>query len=181
VVLDIIFIALLLYAVVSGIRRGVVVQIAQLLSVLLGIYGAYKFSHLTAVLLRDWGFNAPNGGTAAFFCTFIIVVIAVVLLGKVVHRLVQAVMMGWLNRLMGAIFAVGKVLFLTSVALVIIEGLDFLPQKQVNESKMYAPVAAFAPAVCKYLDINELKNAASSIDKKIDEKIDEKVDEKIIL
>jgi membrane protein required for colicin V production len=167
VALDIIFAALLLTAVISGLHRGVVVQLAQLLSVLLGVYGAYKFSYLIAVLMQDWGINSIYVGKVSFICTFIVVVVAVALLGKVIHRLVQAVMLGWLNRLMGAVFATFKVLFLTSVAVMILDDLKCLPQAQVQESKLYEPVKAFAPTVFKYLDINKLKNAAMEIDKEI--------------
>ena len=171
-ILDFIFAALLLYAVVTGVRRGVIVQLAELLAVLLGVYGAYKFSYLLAVWVQKLGVNASFVGVVSFVCTFILVMAAVALLGRAVHRLAQALMMGWLNRLLGAVFASLKMLFMISVALLILEGIYPLPKSQVQESKLYKPTASFAVYTFKYLDINKLKDAAKNIDEQVDAAMD---------
>jgi membrane protein required for colicin V production len=171
VVIDIIIVILLIYALVLGLRKGVVMQVVELLAVLLGVYGAYKFSHMLAGWVQGWGINAEYVGTVSFICMFIAVVVAVSLLGKVVHGVVQTVMMGWLNRLLGAAFALLKILLLVVAALRILDGIQVLPQSQVQESKMYKPLIDLAPYVFKYLDINKLKDAADSIDKEVEKMV----------
>jgi membrane protein required for colicin V production len=151
-----------------GVWKGAVVQLAQVLSLLLGVYGAYKFSYLLAILMYEWGVKVQYVGKASFVCAFILVALGVALLGRVVHRLVQAIMLGWLNRLAGAVLSAFKAVFLISVALQVLTMIDCMPVEQTKESKLYQPLACFSSSMCKYMDINKLKNAAHSIDEEVD-------------
>jgi membrane protein required for colicin V production len=176
VVFDIIFAVLLLYAVITGVRKGLVVQLVELLAVLLGVYIAYKFSYVLAMGVQKLHFNPSAVSTISFILTFILVVIAMRALGKLIHRLLQITLLGWLNRLLGAVFASLKILFLTSVALLILDMVNrqihIIPNEQIESSKLYHPISTFAPTVFKYLDINKLIDTAKDIDTKISNTIE---------
>jgi len=159
-IIDTIVAVLLLYAIVSGLRAGFILQAAQLLSVLLGVYVAYRFSYFVAIHISHLSTNThPYTGIIAFGITFLMVVAAVIFVGRVLHKVVETLMMGWLNRLAGGIFAVCKILFLTSVACMILDSVKLVPQEQIDNSISYAFVLSFAPSVFSYLDISKLRNA----------------------
>ena len=76
--LDIILGVLLAIAMFKGIKNGLFVELASLVSLLLGIYAAVKFSNFMKEFLA--GFVKWNPNTiqvVAFILTFILVVIAV--------------------------------------------------------------------------------------------------------
>ena len=52
-ILDIILAVLLLYGLVMGVSKGLFVEAASLVSLVLGVYGAIKFSHFTAFYLKN--------------------------------------------------------------------------------------------------------------------------------
>ncbi|GHT12956.1 hypothetical protein AGMMS4956_08360 [Bacteroidia bacterium] len=180
-VLDIIFVALLVYAIVMGIRKGLVVQAIELVAVLLGVYFSYKFSYLVA----QWGFqklhlSSPVMGIISFAVTFLIVVILARILSKILHKLVNIALLGGVNRWLGVLFAFVKTLFLTSVVLFILNMVNtqipILPAQQVQKSKFYQPVSSFAPFVFSYLNIEKLTTVALKLDKDVTETV-EKIEE----
>ena len=81
--LDIIVCALLVFAFYKGVVNGLFVELASLISLVLGIYFAVKFSSFVKELLMGFVKWNPNSiQIVAFILTFIVVVIATHLLGK---------------------------------------------------------------------------------------------------
>ena len=80
--LDIIILLPLVYGLFRGFNKGFAIELATLAALVLGIYGAYKFSYITTIFLRDkfdmMGDYLPY---VSFFLTFIVIVILVNLLG----------------------------------------------------------------------------------------------------
>jgi membrane protein required for colicin V production len=68
-----------------------------------------------------------------------------------IDKLMTAVSLGFVNRLLGILFSLFKTILIMSVVFVILNALDsrahFLPQKQIEESKFYRPISAIAPAI----------------------------------
>ena len=79
--LDIILGALLAFAFYKGLRNGLFVELASLISLIVGIYFAIKFSSLLKGILSGFVKWNPNSiQIVAFALTFIIVVIGISLL-----------------------------------------------------------------------------------------------------
>lgn len=158
-----------------GVHKGFVVQITAVLALLLGIYVSFKFSYLMAKWITNLGVGSQVVSIVSFILTFIGVVIAARLLGSVIDRVVRVVLLGWLNRLLGVIFAIIKMGLIVSVLLVIINTIDqelnFMPRQQVQKSKFYKPISNFAPSVLTFLDFDKMKESAKGLDKKIDKTI----------
>lgn len=103
--LDIILCALLVFAFYKGVINGLFVELASLISLLLGIYFAIKFSFIMKEILM--GFVKWNPNTiqiVAFALTFIVVVIGIHLLGKFLTGIANFAFLGWLNKLGGGFF-----------------------------------------------------------------------------
>ena len=114
--LDIILCALLVFAFYKGVINGLFVELASLISLLLGIYFAIKFSFIMKEILM--GFVKWNPNTiqiVAFALTFIVVVIGIHLLGKFLTGIANFAFLGWLNKLGGGFFRVLKTVLIVSI------------------------------------------------------------------
>lgn len=155
---DIIVGILLIFALVKGFKNGLIIEFASLAALVLGVFGAIKFSALTQEwLIRYWQNDYIN--IVAFFITFILIVIVVHLLAKLLDSLVKAVALGVINRVLGAAFALLKYGFILSVLLAVFASFDktwdLIPQKTKESSFLYQPLSNFAPKIFPYLNFNE--------------------------
>ena len=125
---------------------------ASLFALFLGIYGAIHFSDFTAGWLTDrLDLKSQHTNLIAFAVTFILIIIAVHLIARLLDKLVEAVALGFFNRIAGVLFNLLKTAFIISVILVILNRINdnfkFLPEKQVEQSVLYKPLSALAPAI----------------------------------
>ena len=120
-IIDLVFLIILLWSAYKGFRKGFILQLSTLAALLLGIFGAIKFSDFTATLLTE-NFEISNQyiQIIAFAVTFIAIVIAVHLVAKLIEKLIQAIALGFINRLLGVVFGVAKIAFIISIILVLV-------------------------------------------------------------
>jgi membrane protein required for colicin V production len=169
--IDLIIVVLLLWSAYRGFVKGFVLQLATLAALLLGILGAIKFSDLTAHWLsKNFDMASMYLDVIAFAITFILIVIAVHLLARVIEKLIQAIALGFINRILGIVFGIIKTAFILSIILVLLNKADekyhFLPEKKIQESLLYLPLRDFAPMIFPYLQFDEWKEELDQPDKR---------------
>ena len=152
VIIDIILGALILFGIIRGFFKGLFVEIASLLALVLGIYGAIHFSNYAATFLEtrtEWAENNIN--ITAFAITFVVIVLAIILAGKALTKLANFAMLGILNKLFGALFGGIKLALLLSILLIVFEKFNktfiFTDEKTIEESLLYEPVKSIAPMI----------------------------------
>lgn len=162
VIIDIILGALILFGIIRGFFKGLFVEIASLLALVLGIYGAIHFSNYAADFLEtktEWDENTIN--ITAFAITFIIIVLAIILAGKALTKLANFAMLGLLNKLLGALFGGVKVALILSILLVVFERFKkpflFNNEDTTEESILYEPVKSIAPLIFPIIDKEKLE------------------------
>lgn len=162
IIVDIILVAIFIIAGFAGYKKGFVGEFASLAGLLLGIWGALKFSDYTANLLRE-NFNMTTEylGLIAFAITFFVIVIAVHFIGKIVEGIFEMAFLGFANSILGVVFGVLKTAFILSVVLIILEKanikMNFLPKDIADKSLFYKPIQRLAPAVFPDLNFDEIK------------------------
>ena len=161
--LDIILAIPLLWAVYRGFTKGLVIEVASLAALILGLWGAIRFSWFTTdVLTRQLEWTSPYLPVISFAITFIVIVIGVHLVARLVDKLVRAVALGPFNRILGVVFGVAKMGFILSIILVVVNGIDknarFIPSEDREQSVLYGPVSLFAPALFPYLNFEEIRD-----------------------
>lgn len=151
-VIDIILGALLIFGIVRGFMKGLFVEIASLVALVAGVYGAIHFSHYVSDKLSDvvdWSEKYVN--VAAFAITFFIIVLLVSLAGKAFTKLADFAALGILNKILGAAFGILKVGFILSVILIIFShtnrNIEFVSQDKLNKSVLYAPIKGLATLI----------------------------------
>ena len=150
--IDFIIIILLVFGLARGFINGFIKELASLLALILGIWGAIKFSAFTAERLYDYfDMTGQYVGIIAFLITFVIIVIIIHFIGLLVDKFVETISLGVLNSLLGLVFGVFKTALILSVIFTVLNAIDakhhFLPKKQIENSKLYNPIADIAPAI----------------------------------
>jgi len=149
---DLIIVVILIIALVRGFTDGLVREVAALAALILGIWGAIKFSSYTAGKLYEWfDMSGKYVGIISFLITFGVIVIIIHFIGLIADKIIDAASLGFLNRLLGMLFGVFKSALILSVFFVILNALDarrsFLPRTAIEQSKFYNPIADIAPAI----------------------------------
>ena len=172
--IDFIIIILLVFGVARGFTDGLVRELASLLALILGIWGAIKFSAFTAGRLYDYfDMTGQYVGIIAFLITFIVIVIIIHFIGMIVDRFVDAISLGFLNRILGMVFGIFKTALILSVIFVVLNSIDakhpFLPKARIEQSRLYNPIADIAPAIFPIIGEGPFDHSFDRFKKKPDE------------
>ena len=134
--IDIVFAVLLGFAAFKGLKNGLFVEFASVISFLIGIYIAVKFSYVVGSFIGD----SKTAKVAAFIITLLLVVIGIHLLAKVFSGIASTLFLGWLNKLGGAFFAILKTTLLLGVVLSLFQKVninDALVSKETQENSIF--------------------------------------------
>lgn len=161
-VLDIIFLIPLLYALYRGFKKGIVHMISSLAALVLGIFGAIKLRPFVAGLLDSLFTISPEYmNVIAFAVAFVSIVVAVHLVAFLAEKLVKAVALSLVNRLLGMAFGLLVTAFVLSMILWPInevnEQKQIIKPERIEGSLLYKPLSSFAPAIFPYLKKDDWK------------------------
>ena len=150
--IDATILILLILSAVNGFINGLVKEVASLAALILGIWGAIKFSFFTAGKLYDYfDMTGQYVGVIAFIITFGLIVVVIHFVGIMADKIINAVALGFVNRLLGIVFGVLKAVLIMSVIFAVLNAIDakksFLPKTTIERSKFYSPISDFAPAI----------------------------------
>lgn len=150
--LDIIIAALLLFGFVRGLMKGLFVEIASLVALVAGVYGAIHFSYF----LGDWLKDSVNWDEkyvtlAAFAGTFVIIIVVIALLGKILTKIADFASLGILNKILGGVFGALKIGLILSVVFIFFgkmnDTIPFVKKESLDESILFSPVKKLAPMI----------------------------------
>lgn len=151
-IIDIAIIALFIFAFVRGFAKGLFVEIASLVALIGGIWGAIHFSYFVADLLKEhveWEENYIS--LTAFAITFVAIVIAVSLLGKAFTKIADFAALGLVNKIFGGVFALLKSAVILSVIFVFFARVNkteaFVGKETLENSLLYEPVKDIVPTI----------------------------------
>ena len=167
-ILDIILGALILFGLIRGLSKGLFVEVASLVALIAGVFGAIHFSDFAAGFLEskvDWSEQTIN--ITAFAITCIIIVLVISLAGKALTKLADFAALGMLNKLLGGVFGALKIGLILSIALMIFSKMNrtipFLEEDDMENSLLYKPVESLAPMIFAYIiKSEETKESASN-------------------
>jgi len=151
-IFDIVIIILLLFGFVRGLMKGFFVEIASLLALILGIYGAIHFSYFVADYLKDSvSWEEKYISITAFAITFLVIVILISLLGKILTKMASFVALGIINKLLGGVFGAFKVALILSVLFLFFHGMNdkisYVDEEMLEESIVYKPIKEIVPTI----------------------------------
>ena len=125
--LDYIIIITMIYLIVKGILRGFIREIASLMGIILGIWLANLFQPQMTDLLKSYLPFARYLPLISFAIIFAAVLISCNILGWALKLLFKKILLGWVDRSLGALLAVAKGVIITYLIIVMLT--FFLPAK----------------------------------------------------
>jgi len=136
----------------GGYKKGLIKEVASLVALILGIYFAILFSDVVAsYLLGYFDINHRYVFIVAFILTFIGVVLAVSLLGRMLDKIASLAALGFINKFLGLIFGFVKGVVIVSVLIMLFNMIDsngnILKEDTRENSLLYAPVSRIAPRI----------------------------------
>ena len=177
-VLDLIIGIILVLFAITGLRKGLIIEAFYLASFLFGAYGAMHFSDAVADWMSDFINVSEDYLTIiSFIVTFIIVLILVRLLGRIISRLLEAISLGFVDKIGGFIFGVLKGALLVSVIVMVMNvfgATDLINNDLRESSKLYTLTESIANTI--YDNREDLEDKVeNALDKSMD-KIEDKMD-----
>jgi membrane protein required for colicin V production len=150
--IDIILLIPLVYGAFRGVSRGLVVEVATLLALLLGVFLSLRWSTLAEGFLRDIvAIPEAYSYYVAFAVIFLLVVILVHLLGRFITRLLSKIALGLVNHLLGLLFGVLKMAIFLGALLFLFNVIDLrydlVSPETKNGSLLYNPLVSLADRV----------------------------------
>jgi len=151
-IIDIIIGALLLFGLIRGFSKGLFVEVASLVALVAGVYGAIHFSNFAAEFLENkFDLEQKYINSIAFAITFVIIVIAIALAGKALTKLANFAALGLLNKLLGGLFGALKIGLILSIILIVFDTMNkavvFADKDDLENTVLYKPIKSLAPLI----------------------------------
>lgn len=155
-VIDIIILLCCVPAIFRGVTKGFIAQAAALVALVLGAWMSFHFSNLVVEWLKPvMSFSPAVLQAIAFTLILMAVFFALTLAGKMLEGIVKIVMLGWLNKLLGAVFALLKVILAIGLFILIFDSvttvLEINCSKTISGSIFYTPIKDFADVFFPYM------------------------------
>jgi membrane protein required for colicin V production len=173
-VIDIVIAVILLFGFVKGLMKGLFVEIASLVALIAGIYGAIHFSfYAKDILIQHVEWEPKYISLTAFAITFVIIVVAISLAGKLLTKIASLAALGLINKILGGVFGCLKLALIMSVLLGWFERINvmipFIGEKEIENSMLYTPTKNLASAIFPVLldKLDDFKEKENDDDKKI--------------
>lgn len=137
-VLDYVILAVIFVSVAISIWRGLVREVASLLSWLVALWVAARYAVVCADVLPAAIDNPSARYVIAFVALFLGTVIVLELFGALLAKLLRAAGLGFVDRALGALFGLARGALLVWI-LALLGGLTSLPQQAWWQEALFAP------------------------------------------
>jgi membrane protein required for colicin V production len=158
---DLIIAVVLVWAFYSGYKKGIIYMLISFLAIVIGIYAAIHFSYLIVDKLGEWiNKDADQLKILSYVLTFVIVFAILHLVGKILDKFLEAVALGFVNRIAGGALSVAIKIVVLSLALWLFDQANqifpIVKQDTLNNSILYKPLKNLSPVIL--VNLEKLKN-----------------------
>ena len=159
-ILDIIILICFIPAIINGLRKGLIAQVVSVIALVLGVWLSFKFASVVSGWMGQWfdGASPAILDIVSFTVILIVVIFALFALGKLIEASVKIVMLGWLNKLLGLVFALLKCALILGLVIIMFNSVNsnfhIVKESTLSGSVLYPPLKDAAYSVFPYL--NEL-------------------------
>jgi len=155
--IDIILLALVLIpGLWQGLRKGFIFQVVTLAVLLVGTWLSYRFSESVARWLGGIIHTDPIVlKILSFVVIFLVVYVVLYALGKLLLRVVKLLLGGWVDKVLGVVFAIVKFALCVGLAVIVFDSLNrkfgLLSAESLGNAPVYTLLKEFASTVCPFI------------------------------
>ena len=155
-ILDIIILLCLVPAIVQGLRKGFISQAISIISIVAGVWASARFANVVATWISQYITASDQViKIASFALVLIAVCLVLALIGKALEGVLKLVTLGWVNRLLGVVFALAKAVLILGLVVMAFNSLnatfEFVKPEVLSDSILYPIVKDVADTVFPYL------------------------------
>ena len=160
--LDIIISLVLFYGLFKGFTRGLIIEAASLLSIIIGIFGALTFTPIIESLLSYFISSGKLPSSVIIFTvSLILIVLGVNFFAKNLTKFIKLVSLGGINKVLGGVFGVSKYILLFGILLVFVDQFSFMfeffESNVLDESIMFESLKNVGYYILQLLESNDVK------------------------
>ncbi len=171
--LDIIIAAPMLYGLIKGFFNGLIKEITGLLGLLIGVYIAINFStYLYPNFTKVLAGNEKFIPIISFATLFIVSLMVIRLLGYFLDKITNFLALGFISKILGAIFGGLKIVVILSFILTIAGQYEFIEKNTEKESVLIDPLKQISEIIVP--EIHKHKTTILDKAKKTKEKLKNK-------
>ncbi|MBP5689608.1 MAG: CvpA family protein [Bacteroidales bacterium] len=140
--IDIIIILLMLPLVIHGLSKGFISQAVGLITMIAGtILSWWVTKAIGGDIATLAGISVPAANAITFTVVFLILAIILALIGKIIRSIIRLVLLGWLDRTLGAVFAFATSVLVIGLLLIVVNALNetmlLFDRSLLEESYLY--------------------------------------------
>lgn len=123
--MDVILLICFIPAIISGLSRGLVKQIVDLVALFVAGWTAYHFAPTVGAFLQQYVTWEPAVlNVVAFVLIVVIIALVLGLVGKVLTKALSALSLGFFNKILGVLFAMFKCALILALLIQLFEALN---------------------------------------------------------
>jgi len=146
--IDVLFLVFLVLAVFRGLRQGFIIAILSAVALVIGLAAAIKLSAVVANYAREHtAVSSRWWPVLAFLLVFLTVVIGVRAGARLVEKVIDLALLGWLNKLAGVLLFAVLYTIILSVLLFYAVQIHFLSAATLSSSVTYPYIRPWGPVV----------------------------------
>ncbi len=135
--LDWIIAAILLLAILQGLREGLIVAAISLVSLVAGVIVAGRYWWVALGAVKVFVHTLWLAELISFFLVALLTMVGLTLVARLLRRAVNAIGLGWLDRLLGGAFGLLRGGLLVVLGFIIVAA--FLPSVSWTKGSRFAP------------------------------------------
>lgn len=144
--LDLIFAAVIVVAILRGYKLGLVVGLFSLVAVIIGLAAAMKLSTVVAGYIgKAVKISDEWLPVISFAVVFLLVILLIRFGARAIEKTVEVAMLGWVNKIAGIILFTAIYITVFSVLLFYAEQIKLLQPDTINKSVTYSFVQPWGP------------------------------------
>ena len=160
--IDIILSLILFYGLFKGFTRGLIIEAASLLSIVIGILGALTFTPIMESLLSYFLSEEKLPSSIILFtASLILIILGINFFAKNLTKFIKLVSLGGINKVLGGIFGVSKYVLLISILFVFVDQFSFMfeffESNFLDESVMFESLKNLGYYLIQLLESNDVK------------------------
>lgn len=155
-ILDAIILLCLIPAVIQGLRKGFISQVISILSIVVGVWAAARFTGIVMGWISQYITASEQIiGIIAFVLILIGVFLILGLVGKALESIFKLTLLGWLNKLLGMVFSALKVILIIGLIFIsfhtVAVSSGLVNPDILHKSALYGPISDIANSVFPYI------------------------------
>ena len=136
--IDLVFVVFMVWAIIRGYSRGLIIAVFSLLALIAGVAAAMKFSAITAAWLKSTVHTEARWlPVLAYLLVFLLVALLVRMGAGALQKTVEMAQLGWANRLAGMLLYAMVYTVVLSVALFYGEKIHLIAGQTIAASITY--------------------------------------------